>query len=575
MYNSGQTLPTGLAEIASDADSGFYFLNAMRQERYFSFSQLYVEATRRAALLRSHDLPPGARVALVVLDEAEMALSFLGIVLAGLVPVLVAPRHVNRSAGAEASHLEHIIASSGAMLAVASAGSLQDLQAKAPGLPIRAVEEIFGDDRSPAPAADLGNDPDPDSPCFLQYTSGSTGRPKGTIITHRNLMTSTRICAHATLRHDGGPDVAVSWLPLYHDLGLVGFFLTPLLARVPTTLLPPSLFGRRPRIWLETLSERKATVTGVPAFAFAFVQRRLKPGDLDGIDLSALRALLCGGEPIAHHTFAAFAERLAPTGFDPGCFMPSYGLAEATLAVSMHSNGQPVLCDLVCAETLRKGFAVPAPTPERARTVIGCGPVVPGHEVEMVDQAGGVLGEGQVGEIRVRGPAVSPGYFGDVDATRKALRDGWLHTGDLGYLKDGQLYVCGRLKDLIIVRGANFHPQEIEWTVERLPGMRPRSVAAFPVVVDGEETFAVVIEAPLADPAAKDSLARAAIEAIVRNHDIMPAVVRIVPLGTIPMTTSGKLQRGLVREMYERGTLCRRQGQADLPVHRDLPATAA
>ncbi len=535
----------------SDATEGFQFRNSAGQERYYSFADLAAQALARAARLSRFGLRPGERVALVLFEEADMALAFLAVVCAGLVPVLIAPRNAVRGAGASDSLL-HILADSGARLVLTSGELVDLLAASLPGrdVEIADVDRLFADVQD----ADASFEPpvvSPEAICFLQYTSGSTGRPKGTMITHGNVLANVRACVAAGWTDDGDPPYAVSWLPLYHDFGLIGFFLTPLVARVSTTILSPNLFARRPRAWLDALHEHRATVTGAPNFAFSFLLRRMR--DFSGYDLRRLRVLFCGGEPIQRDALTAFAERLAPAGFDARCFLPCYGLAESTLAVTFHPTWHGLLSDRVDAEELGRGVVAPPAAPGRARDIVACGRPLAGHRVEIVRPDGTSLAERRVGEIRVQGPSVSPGYFRNRDATRAAWRDGWLHTGDLGYFKDGHLYVCGRLKDLIIVRGANYFPQDIEWTVEALSELRGRSVAAFPVEADGAESFAVVAECPIGSPERRAALCAEIAEAVTRDHGIVPADVCVVPLGTLPLTTSGKVQRRRTRELHAAG----------------------
>jgi len=554
--DEARTLPEALGRLAGNRGGAFTFVDAARRERRFDFADLYAEAVRRAGVLHALGLRPGERVGMVSHDDAEQLLTFLGAVMAGLIPVLIAPRHLRATAGAAHDQLGHILQTSGMALLLVDAAAADELSAVAGGVRVHAIGALFGTSTAADQAQpDRLPRPDPDTPCFLQFTSGSTGRPKGTIVTHRNLLAGIAACTVAGQRRDGGEDRVVSWLPLHHDLGLVGFCLTPLLALSSTTLMSPGLFARRPKVWLEAIHATRATVTGAPNFAFRFLLRRLKPADLDGLDLSCLRVLLCGAEPIQAEAFEAFAERLAPAGFDRNAFMPCYGLAEATLAVTIQPQGEPFSVDIVDAQRLREGRATPVEPDRPSRTLVCCGTPVSDHGVEVVDELRRPLPDGCVGEIRLRGPAVSPGYYGDPGATAASLRDGWLHTGDLGYLRAGHLFVCGRLKDLIIVRGANFDPHELEWTAEKAAGVRGRAAAAFPMEIAGGESFAVVVEAALASAADRAEVAAAVADAITREHGIVAGDVLVVPLGTIPVTTSGKIQRRSLRASYEAGDL--------------------
>lgn len=563
VVEAARTFPDVLRPQPLDFSVGFRFRNAAGQDRYFSFADLRGEALWRASQLAATGLRQGDRVALVLLDEADMALCFLGVAMAGLVPVLIAPRTATRGAPAGFESLSHILRSSDARLVLTTTGLLPHVAAGLTGhavADIRAIEQIFGSGHTAAvdvepPAVE------PDAVCYLQYTSGSTGSPKGTMVTHRNVLANIRACITAAWSE--GEHYAVSWLPLYHDFGLIGFFLSPLFARVPATILSSSLFVRWPRTWIEEMHARRATVTGAPNFAFSYLRRRLRDEDLSGYDLRSLRVLFCGGEPIQRDTFLAFAEHLAPTGFDARCFLPCYGLAESTLAVTIHPPWEPVISDTVCADTLLAGHAAPATAIARPKVLVSCGHPLPDHDVTIASSDGRTLAERQVGEIRVRGPSVSPGYFREPEATQATWRDGWLHTGDLGYFKDGQLYVCGRVKDLIIVRGGNHYPQDIEWTVEQLDALQGRNAAAFPIDTTGGEAFAIVAEARPADAPRHETLRAAIVEAVTRHHGILPADVALVPPGALPRTSSGKIQRRKLRQMYEAGQLPGQARQTD------------
>jgi fatty-acyl-CoA synthase len=544
-------LPDVLRSAPADGIGGFRFRSSAGQERFLSFADLTKQAFSRAARLHRFGLRRGERVALVLFEEVDMTLAFLAVVCAGLVPVLIAPR--NAVSGAEASGaLLHVLADSGARLVLTTGEFAGLLRASLPAGEVEFVDvdQVFADVAEAAPPF-VSAGISPHDICFLQYTSGSTGRPKGVMITHGNVLANVNACIDAGWTDDGDRPYAVSWMPLYHDFGLIGFFLTPLVARVSATILSPTLFARRPRAWLDALHEHRATVTGAPNFAFGFLLRRVR--DCSAYDLRRLRVLFCGGEPIRRDALTAFAERLAPAGFDPRCFLPCYGLAESTLAVTFHPTWHHLISDRVDVDELGRGVAAPPAAPTRTREIVSCGRPLAAHQVEVVGPDGTPLAERQVGEIRVRGPSVSPGYFRNGDATRDAWRADWLHTGDLGYFKDGHLYVCGRLKDLIIVRGVNYFPHDIEWTVEALNALRGRSVVAFPVEADSAESFVIIAECPIGDAERRAALCAEIAEAVVRDHGIVPADVRVVPLGTLPLTSSGKVQRGRTSELYAGG----------------------
>jgi fatty-acyl-CoA synthase len=391
----------------------------------------------------------------------------------------------------------------------------------------------------------------PEDICFLQYTSGSTTSPRGVMVTHANLMANivTFLGPHGL---DGGPgDVAVSWLPLYHDMGLIGFILGPLVYIGPAVILPTTSFARDPRVWLKAIDKYRGTISYAPNFAYAQVLKRLRDQDLESLDLSCWRVAGCGAEPIHAPTLLSFAERLAPAGFRAEAFMPSYGLAESTLAVSIYPHDALLRIDRIDAETLKLGRAHPAAENNgKASDLVSCGPPLPDHQVAIVNDDWMTLPEREVGEIVVKGPSVAKGYFRNPEATAATWRDGWLRTGDLGYLADGELFVCGRSKELIIIRGANYYPQDIELTVRDLPGVKRGNVAAFSVNEGAEERLVILAEA---DPREGDALRQAIATRIREATGLDVHRIALVPAGTLLRTTSGKLQRRKMKQLYEQG----------------------
>jgi fatty-acyl-CoA synthase len=416
-------------------------------------------------------------------------------------------------------------------------------------LAIKAVETAYAGD-APAFTPPLVG---PEDLCFLQFTSGSTSKPKGVMVTHANLWAN----AHAFLGPKGlhryEDDVAVSWLPLYHDMGLIGFVLATLIFDFQAVLMPTELFARSPRLWLEAIHKYRGTVTYAPNFAYQLLTKRVKPRDLEGLDLSRLRVAGCGAEPIRAQTLKDFAEKLAPAGFRPNVFLPSYGMAEATLAITFHQLGEAMIVDRVDTEAMKEGVARQAsPETQTVSEIVSCGAPFAGHEVKVIGDDGHALPERRVGQVLTRGPSVTRGYFENAEATAQSWQDGWLKTGDLGYFAGGNLYICGRIKDLIIIRGANFYPQDIEWAAGELEGVRRGNVVAFSVVQDEAEALVLVAEANSGDAARlRAQIARA----VTDELGLAPAHVAIVPVGTLPKTSSGKAQRQKTKQMYERGEL--------------------
>ena len=362
-----QTLVEALAPRPGDELHGAAFRNSAGQERYFSYADLCAESLRRAHALTGLGLQRGDRVALLLFEEADMALWFLAGVLAGLVPVLLAPRNATRSRSSDSASLAHIVATSDARIVLTTAALADDVQDTLTGQEnarVIPVEHLSGAGGKSDAVAFEPVPVQPDDICYLQYTSGSTSEPKGVIITHANILANVH--ATVTTAWADGPHHFVGWMPLYHDFGLVAFLFIPLITRLPMTLLSPGLFVRRPQVWLDVMHERRATVTAAPNFAFNHLLRRVRNADLSRYDLSSLRLLFCGAEPIQRDAFQAFADRLAVTGFDPRCFLPCYGLAESTLGVTLNPTWHGMTHDTVCSEALRRGmFIPPAPRPRQ------------------------------------------------------------------------------------------------------------------------------------------------------------------------------------------------------------------
>jgi fatty-acyl-CoA synthase len=548
------TLVSALARLRRDPGRGFRFLTSKGEERFYSWDALENEAHRRAAHLATLGLAKGERLAVVVAEGDEFVLSFLGACVAGLVPVPIYPRATFKGIEGYADTVAHIARASGARVLLtmeATRPYVEPALAKDCGLErVVLTEQVFAGEAPVFTPPAIA----PDDLCFLQFTSGSTSQPKGVVVTHANLVANATafLGPHGLDRRD--EDLGVSWLPLFHDMGLIGFVLGTIIHDIPVVLLPTSTFARGPRIWLETIHKHRGTITYAPNFAYALAVKRLKDRDLKDLDLSCLRIAGCGAEPIHAQTMRDFADRLAPAGFDARALLPSYGMAEATLAITFHPRGTPLVTDTVDPEAMKRGEALPVPpgTPG-ALELVACGVPFPEHGLRIVDtETGEPLGERRVGQIVTTGPSVTGGYFGNADATALGWKDGWLQTGDLGYVADGALYICGRLKDLIIIHGANYYPQDLEWAVQDLEGVRRGNVVAFSVVRDGTEQLVVAAEANSADV---ERLKKAIPERIYEAAGLATAYVAIVGVGALPKTSSGKAQRLKTKRLYEDGLL--------------------
>jgi len=550
--SEAQTLVEALRRLPRNQERGFRFVSPSGAESYYSFAALEQEAHRRAVRLLQAGLKPKQRLALVVSTPEDFVLSFLGAVCAGIVPVPISPRASQKPAPHYTQLVSHIMRAAGAVALLttrAGCASLAD-----PDTPVAQrlllVEDVF------APGSASGELPTiaADDTCFLQFTSGSTSLPKGVIVQHRNLLANARAFLGPSGLDRRETDVGVSWLPLFHDMGLIGFALGTLVADIPTVFLPTETFARRPRTWMSALSRYRGTISFAPSFAYGLATKASDDQHLETLDLSSVRVLGCGAEPINPAVLRRFAERFARAGLKPNVLLPCYGLAESTLAVSFSTPGRAFSTDIVSARKLAHGDVVQlAPQSSDASSVVelvGCGRVFPGHALEVRDTAGHVLPERVVGEICVSGPSVAAGYLSEAGV--EEFPDGWVHTGDLGYLSDGTLYVCGRIKDLIIVRGANFHAQDIEWSLMDLPGLRRDAVVAFGVHrLDGEE-LGIAVECNAQDA---EQLRQAIVTRIAEGRGLRVGCVATVRVGSLPKTSSGKIQRAKVRSLFEQREL--------------------
>jgi fatty-acyl-CoA synthase len=517
-------------------------------DRFYSYEEVWQEALFRAAHLTAHGLRRGDRLALVVPEGHEFVLAFLGATIAGIVPVPIFPSATFKRIEGYAEIVSHIVEAAGARMLLTMERmqpQMEIVSGRAPCLERLLFTETAFEGASPS------FDPpviEPETVCFLQFTSGSTTKPRGVMVTHANLVANARACLGPHGLNINDDDVTVSWLPLYHDMGL-GFVFSAILGDLPAVFLPTASFARTPRIWLEALQRYRGTITYAPNFAYQLVTKRLREKDLAELDLRHVRVAGCGAEPIRARALLDFAERVRPTGFDGGkVLLPCYGMAESTLAITFHQLGSPIVVDRVDADAMALGNARPAGAETiRILDLVSCGEPFPGHELAIVDEHRQRLGDRKVGEIAVSGPSVTRGYYNS-EATADTWKDGWLHTGDLGYTADGNLYVCGRSKDLIIINGANHYPQDIEWVVAEIDKVRRGNVVAFSVAGEGTEGLIVVAEGHLADAAA---LRTAIAERVSEEYGLQPKRVSIVPVGTLPRTSSGKLQRRKTKQMFE------------------------
>jgi fatty-acyl-CoA synthase len=553
-----ETLTEALDYAATGA-TGFNFYDARANlVRAYPFVDLAADARHDALRLIAHGVKPGDRVALIAETGPEFAAAFFAALYAGVLPV---PLPLPTSFGGRQAYVEQIRVqlSSCDPILVLGPDSLKPLFAEAADgfAPALGWAEFAA---LPAPAAELPA-ADPHAIAYLQYSSGSTRFPHGVAVTHRAVMAN--LAGHAHSMQIGPGDRGVSWLPWYHDMGLVGTFLSPMAVQMSVDFIATDDFARRPLTWLTLISRNPGnSLSYSPTFGYDICARRVSTQtDVEGrFDLSRWRIAGNGADMIRPDICQAFVDAFASAGFRAEAFTPSYGLAEATLAVSVAPVGQGIACDLVDEKRLAgEGFAdgpSDVSKPVRYRAIVDCGVALPGLTIEIRDSAGKVLADRQIGRVLVKGLGLMEGYFRDPEATAACLSpDGWLDTGDMGYLVDGHIFIVGRAKDMIILNGKNHWPQDIEWAIEQLEGFKAGDIAAFSITTpQGEEAPAVLVQCRTTDTGERARL-KDAIRQKVRAITGMNCVVELVPPRTLPRTSSGKLSRVKARQLYLAGEI--------------------
>jgi 1-acyl-sn-glycerol-3-phosphate acyltransferase len=537
-----------------------YFYGDAETAEEVSYAALHAGAAAVAAGLQERGLRRGQTVGIMLPTSLEFFHSFYGILLAGGVPVPIYPpvrpsqieEHLRRQA--------NILGNAGVsmLITIAEAQRLARLlSAQVEGLhSVVTVPELSlsGSRYAPPPQQ-------PEDVAFLQYTSGSTGTPKGVVLTHANLLANIRAMGQAA--HTTAAEVFVSWLPLYHDMGLIGACLSSLYYACPLVLLSPLAFLSRPQRWLWAVHNHRGTISAAPNFAYELCLRRIDDRDIEGLDLSSWQLALNGAEPISPDTVIRFCERFGKYGFRPEAMTPVYGLAESSLGVAFPPPGRGLLIDRVRREPFtRSGQALPADDDDAAALrFVACGRPLPGHQVRIVDATGYEVPERRVGHLQFQGPSATSGYFRNADETQRLIDGAWLNSGDLAYIAAGDVYLTGRVKDLIIRAGRNIYPHELEEAVGNLPGIRKGCVAVFgsPDPVGGTERLVIVAETRETDAAAQADIRRQVEGVAVELLGTPADDVVLAPPQTVLKTSSGKVRRAACRERYERGELGRRQ----------------
>jgi 1-acyl-sn-glycerol-3-phosphate acyltransferase len=556
-----------------------------------TFGELYAAGQSCAAELARRGVPRGGRVAMMLPTSRAFFVSYAGILLAGAIPVPIYPPF-------RADRIEEYAARQSAILNNAEVCLLLTFRraeavAKLLKPGVRSLTEVADAEKlieaaekapppSPgvAPAHVTGSRARKSSDlALLQYTSGSTGDPKGVMLTHANLLANIRAVGEAVQL--GPEDLGVSWLPLYHDMGLIGAWLTLLHYGIPLVVMSPLAFLTRPERWLQAFHKHRGTISAAPNFAYELCVRKIADKNIQGVDLSSWRAALNGAEPVNPDTLERFAERFASYGFRREAQLPVYGLAEATLAVTVPPLNRGPLIDRVERETFTaQGRAVPAASNDAsAIAFVSSGKAVPGHEVRIVDANGHEVPDRTEGFLWFRGPSATTGYYRNSKATEALLPLGpataegeyaWVNSGDRAYRADGEIFVTGRVKDIIIKGGRNLYPHEVEELAARAEGIRKGCIVAFGVTDEssGTEKLVVVAETRERDSAKRAALAASVTEFVSRGLGLPPDRVELIPPGSIPKTSSGKLRREETKQLYIAGTLSASRAPAWLQIAR-------
>jgi fatty-acyl-CoA synthase len=553
-YADFETMTAAL-DYAAQGQKGINFHDARATlVRVYPFAELREDALAAAHRFAARGIKPGERAALIAETAPEFVALFFGALYAGIWPV---PLPLPTSFGGKEAYIEQLAVQ---LRSADPAILLYPPELNMAGAAAESVG-VAAEDWASFAAAEAGEtalpEPKSDDIAYLQYSSGSTRFPHGVVITHKALMSN--LAAHAHSMHIGPGDRGISWLPFYHDMGLVGCMLSIVANQMSADYLKTEDFARRPLAWLDLISRHQGTAMSYsPTFGYDICARRVSSQTdvANRFDLSRWRVAGNGADMIRPDVMQAFVDTFAPAGFKATSFLPSYGLAEATLAVTVMPPGEGIRIELVEETLLAGGGPGERDRPQRYRAVVNCGKPVREMEVEIRGDEGGKLSEREIGRVFCRGSSVMAGYFRDEEATEACLcPGGWLDTGDMGYLSDGYLYIVGRAKDMIIINGKNHWPQDIEWAVEQLPGFKAGDIAAFSITTPGgEETPAVLVQCRTSDSDERGRL-RDAIRERVRAITGINCVIELVPPRSLPRTSSGKLSRAKARNLYLSGEI--------------------
>jgi acyl-CoA synthetase (AMP-forming)/AMP-acid ligase II len=576
-----ETLNDLLERAAGLPEFGLRFLDRHEEATFLTWREIRAQAHRVAGGLVALGLQPGERAALVFPTGPEFFAAFFGVLLAGGVPTpLYPPVRLGR--------LDEYHARTARMIEAASARVVltdgrvrrllgQTMERARPPLGCQRLSDLSGS--APPGRGDQGEglpEIHPEDLALVQFSSGTTVDPKPVALSHRAVVAQTRLLNGFWPDADGVHHSGVSWLPLYHDMGLIGCVFPALERPTELTLIGPEVFVSRPAVWLRAISRYGATVSPAPNFAYGLCVDKVRDAELEGVDLSCWRVALNGAESVAPGVLRKFQQRFARWGFRPEALTPVYGLSEAALAVTFSDLAQPFTSRRFDRRALAtQGEARPSlpgdpgeaaePTgpgaeiaAEASSELVSLGHPLPGFVLEIRNEDGETQPEGRVGRLWVRGPSLMDGYLDQPEATAAVLRDGWLNTGDLGFLLEDELYLTGRAKDILLIRGRNIAPQQAEQAVDGVAGVRTGCAVAVSHLPDGGEgeVLTLLVEAAQGAPAeARERLPEACRKAVLAAVGVAPTAVEILAPGTLPRTSSGKLRRGEALQLYLAGKL--------------------
>jgi len=549
---TGYSSLVDVLEYAAEGDTGFNFYDGRGHlSDVLTYADLRDQAKVLARKLLGLGCKRGARVGIIAETVPMFHRFFFACQYAGLIPVAL-PAGIQLGAhGAYVSQVRRMLKSCGASIVVAPDSHVNFMDEAVQGLDLRMCGKQG--DFDVLPESDIEFTPmGADDPAYLQYTSGSTSFPRGVEISHQTALANLTEIARYGLKLTA-EDRFVSWLPFYHDMGLVGFILIPLIGQLSVDYLSSRTFAMRPRLWLKILSDNGGTVSSAPTFGYALCAKRIRPSDVESYDLSHWRAACVGAERINPEPLQEFADILKPSGFDENSFVACYGMAECVLATSVAPLGEGLKVDVVDRDLMAAtGKAVPSDGDALSTSqYVVCGKLLPGFEFAIIDDDGNKLGARQCGHIFLKGPSVMRGYFKDPESTAKALSDdGWLNTGDIGYGIDDHLVITSRSKDVIIIKGRNIWPYDLEVLAQQTSGVKLGGVAAFSVTNESQEEQAVLVIETKERCTDERQNIMAEISQSIHEHFGINVLIDLTPRGTLPRTSSGKLSRSQSKQDY-------------------------